>query len=125
MLVTSHHITFHSQMFADDAARKILEEDHQAEAILKDFAKGTPVPLLPESDANQLAMQNMMYPGLGVTRSFVAKGKKKKVLVPRKKKKNHPGYALPMFNHPVSSPVLPKYFARQSTNLVGQALKPM
>jgi hypothetical protein len=39
--------------------------------------------------------------------------------VPRKKKKNHPGHALPMCNDHVSSPVLPKYSARQSTNLVG------
>jgi hypothetical protein len=30
-----------------------------------------------------------------------------------------------MFNDPVSSPVLPKYFAPQSTNLVGVALKPL
>jgi hypothetical protein len=30
-----------------------------------------------------------------------------------------------MFNDHVSSRVLPKYFARQSTNLVGQALKPL
>jgi hypothetical protein len=46
-------------------------------------------------------------------------------VVPRKKKKKNPGHALPMFNDPVSSPVLPNYFARQSTNLVGQALKPL
>jgi hypothetical protein len=45
--------------------------------------------------------------------------------VPRKKKKNTPGHALPMFNDPVSSAVLPKYFARQSTNLVGVALAPL
>jgi hypothetical protein len=92
---------------------------------MKEFAKGNPVPLLPESDANLLAMQNMMSPGRRVTRYFVAKGKKKKVVLPCKKKKNHPGHALPMFNDPVSSPVLPKYFARQSTNLVGQTLKPL
>jgi hypothetical protein len=60
-----------------------------------------------------------------VTRSFSAKGKKKKVAVPLKKKKNDPGHALPMFNEPVSSPVLPKYVAPQSTNLVGFALKPL
>jgi hypothetical protein len=78
MLATSHHITFHPQMVADDAAaRKLLEEDRQADAILKEFAKGTPVPILPDSDANQLAMQNMMSPGHRVTKSFVAKGKKK------------------------------------------------
>jgi hypothetical protein len=66
-------------MVADDAvARKKIEEDRQAEAILKEFAKGTPVPLLPDSAANQLAMQNMMSPGRRVTRAFVAKGKKKK-----------------------------------------------
>jgi hypothetical protein len=40
-----------------------LEDDHQAEVILKEFAKGTPVPLLPDSAANQLAMKNMMSPG--------------------------------------------------------------
>jgi hypothetical protein len=50
---------------------------------------------------------------------------RKKVVVPRKKKKNAPGHALPMFNDPVSSPVLPKYFARKSTNLVGVALEPL
>jgi hypothetical protein len=44
--------------------------------------------------------------------------------VPRKKNHNAPGHALPMFNDPVSSPVLPKYFALQSTNLVGVVLKP-
>jgi hypothetical protein len=78
MIATSHHITFHLQMVADDAmARKLLEEDHQADAILKESAKGTPVPLFPDSDANQLAMQNMMSPGRRVTRSFVAKGHKK------------------------------------------------
>jgi hypothetical protein len=100
-----------------------MEEDRQSEAILKEFAKGTPVPLIPDPDANQLAMKNMMYPGRRVTRVFVAKGKKKKVVVPQKKKKIHPRHALPMFNDPVSSPVLPKYFARQSTNLLGQELK--
>jgi hypothetical protein len=67
----------------------------------------------------------MMSPGRRVTRSFVDKGKKKKVVMPRKKKKNAPGNALPIFNDPVSSPMLPKYFARQSTNLVGVALKPL
>jgi hypothetical protein len=78
MLATSHCITFYSQMVADDAAaRKKLEEDCQAEVILKDFAKGTPVPLLPDSAENQLAMKNMMYPGRRVTRDFVTKGKKK------------------------------------------------
>jgi hypothetical protein len=41
------------------------------------------------------------------------------VVKPRKKKK-HPRHALPMFNDPVSSPVLPKYFFRASTNLPGQ-----
>jgi hypothetical protein len=45
--------------------------------------------------------------------------------VPRKKKKNAPGHALPMFNDPVSSPVLPKYLAPQSTNLAGVALTPL
>jgi hypothetical protein len=65
-------------MVADDtAARKLLEEDRQADAILKEFAKGTPVRLFPDSDANKLAMQNMMSPGYWVTRSFTAKGKKK------------------------------------------------
>jgi hypothetical protein len=65
-------------MVADDAAvRKKLEEDRQAEAILKEFFEGTPVPLLPDSDANQLAMQNMMSPGRRVSRDSVAKGKKK------------------------------------------------
>jgi hypothetical protein len=79
MLATFHHITFHLQMVADDAgARKKLEEDCQAEVILKEFAKGTPVPLLPDSDANKLAMQNMMSPGRRVTRAFVAKRKKKR-----------------------------------------------
>jgi hypothetical protein len=41
----------------------------------------------------------------------------------RKKKKNHPEHAFSMFNDHVASPVIPKYFARQSTNLVGQELK--
>jgi hypothetical protein len=45
-------------------------------------------------------------------------------VVPRKKK-NHPRHALPMFNDPVSLLELPKYFVRQSTKLVGQALKPL
>jgi hypothetical protein len=36
---------------------------------------------------------------------------------------NHPRHALPMFNDPVLSPVLSKYFIRESTNLVGQELK--
>jgi hypothetical protein len=77
MLVTSHLITFHSQMVADDAAaRKNLEEDRQAEAILKEFANGKPVPLLHDSAANQLAMKTMMSPSRRVTRDFVAKGKK-------------------------------------------------
>jgi hypothetical protein len=125
MLATSHHTTFHSQMVADDtAARKKLEKDRQAEAILKVFTKGTPVPLLHDSAANQLAMKNMMSPGCRVTRASVVK-RTKKVVVPRKKKKNHPRHALPMFDDPVSLPVLPKYFARQPTNLVGQALKPL
>jgi hypothetical protein len=44
-------------------------------------------------------------------------------VVPRKKKKNAPEHALPMFNDPVSSPVLPMYFAPQPPNLVGVALK--
>jgi hypothetical protein len=113
-------------MVADDAAAgKLLEEDRQADAMLKEFAKGTPLRLFPDSDANQLAIHNMMSPGRRVTRSFAAKGKKKKVALPRKKKNNAPGHALPMFNDPVSSPVLPKYFAPQSTNLVGVALKPL
>jgi hypothetical protein len=46
--------------------------------MLKEFAKGTPVRFFPDSDANQLAMQNMMYHGHRVTRSFAAKGKKKR-----------------------------------------------
>jgi hypothetical protein len=46
-------------------------------------------------------------------------------VVPRKKKNNAPGHALPMFNDPVSSPVLPKYFAPQPTNLDGVALTPL
>jgi hypothetical protein len=79
MLATSHRITFHSQMVADDAsARKKMEQDRQAETILKEFSKETQGPLLPDSAANQLAMKNMMSPGRRVTRSFVAKGKKKK-----------------------------------------------
>jgi hypothetical protein len=111
-------------MVTDDAAaRKKLAEDRQAEVILKEFAKGTPVPLLPDSAANQLAMKNMMSPGRRVTRAFVARGSKKVVV--SRKKKNHPRHALPMFNDPVSSPVLPNYFSRQSTNLVGKAFKPL
>jgi hypothetical protein len=70
-------------------------------------------------------MKNMMPPGRRVARAFAAKGKKKNAVVPRKKKKNHPRHALPMFNDPVSSPVLPKYFTKQSTNLLGQALTPL
>jgi hypothetical protein len=65
-------------MVADDAAaRKLLEEDHQEDAMLKEFAKGNPVRLFPDSDTNQLAMQNMMSPGRWLTRSFAAKGGKK------------------------------------------------
>jgi phage anti-repressor protein len=78
-----------------------LEEYRQAEAILKEFTKGTPGTLLPDSAANQLAMNNMMSPGRRVARYFVAKEKKNKVVVPRKKKNNHPRHALPMFNDPV------------------------
>jgi hypothetical protein len=79
MLATYHHIIFHPQMVADDAAAgQLLEEDRQGDAILKEFFKGTPVPLLPDSDSNHLVMQNMMSPGPWVTRSFVAKGKKKR-----------------------------------------------
>jgi hypothetical protein len=96
----------------DNAARKLLEEDRQAEVILKESAMGTPVPCLWDSAANQLAMKNMMSPGRRVTRVLVVKGTQKKVVVPRQKKKNHPRHALPMFNDPVSSPVLPKYFVR-------------
>jgi hypothetical protein len=113
-------------MVADDAAaRTLLEEDRQADAMLKEFVKVTPVHFFPDSDANQLAMPNMMSPGRRVTRSLAAKGKKKKIAVPRKKKNNAPGHALPMFNDPVSSPVIPKYFSPQSTNLFGVALKPL
>jgi hypothetical protein len=66
-------------MAADDtAARKLLEEDRQVDAMLKYFAKGTPARPFPDSDANQLAMQNMMSPGRRVTRSFAAKGKTKR-----------------------------------------------
>jgi hypothetical protein len=87
---------------ADDAAAiKKLEEDRQAEAILKEFTKGLPIPLLTDSAANQLAMNNMMSPGHRVTYAFVAEGKKKKVVVPRKKKNHHPRHASPMFNDPV------------------------
>jgi hypothetical protein len=68
-------------------------------------------------------MKNMMSPGRRVTRAFVANGKKKKLVMPRNKNKSHPRHALPMFNDHVSSPVLPKYFARQFTNLLGQELK--
>jgi hypothetical protein len=59
---------------------KKLEEDRQAEAILKGFAKGTPLPLLQDSSANQLAMKNMMSPGCRVTRALVVKGTKKRLL---------------------------------------------
>jgi hypothetical protein len=66
-------------MVADDAmVRKLLEGDRQADAMLNEFYTGTPVCLFPDSDANQLAMQNMMSPGRRVTRSFTAKGKKKR-----------------------------------------------
>jgi hypothetical protein len=54
-----------------------MEEDRQAEAILKEFAKGTTLPLLPDSAANQLAMKNMMSTGHSVTRAFVSNGTKK------------------------------------------------
>jgi hypothetical protein len=100
-------------MVVDDAAaRTLLEEDFQADAMLKEFAKGTPVHLFPDSDANQLAMQNMMSPGRRVTRSFADKGNRKKIAVPFKKKNNTPGHALPMFNDPVSCPVLPNFLHR-------------
>jgi hypothetical protein len=46
--------------------------------MLKEFGKGTPLRLFPNSDANQLAMQNMMSPGFPVTMSFAAKGNKKR-----------------------------------------------
>jgi hypothetical protein len=66
-------------MVANDAAARIFFEEYcQAEAILKEFAKGTAVPLLPHSAANKLAMKNMISPGHRVTRTFVAKGKKKR-----------------------------------------------
>jgi hypothetical protein len=66
-------------MVADDAAaRQLLEEDRQAVAMLKEFSKGNPARLFPDSDANQLAMQNMMSPGRRVTRYFAAKGNKKR-----------------------------------------------
>jgi hypothetical protein len=52
-------------MVADDTvARAIFEEDRQAEAILKEFAKGNSVPRLEYSAANQRAIRNMMSPGL-------------------------------------------------------------
>jgi hypothetical protein len=67
-------------MVADDtAARKILKEDLQAEAILEDFAKGNPVPRLQDSAANQLAMKTMMSPVHRVTRALVVKGTNKKL----------------------------------------------
>jgi hypothetical protein len=111
-------------MVADDtAARKKMEEYYQAEAILKEFAKVTPLPLLHDSAANQLSTKNIMCPGHRVARALVIKVTKKKVVVPRNKKKNHPRHALPMFNYHVSSTVLPKYVVRESTNFVGQALK--
>jgi hypothetical protein len=66
-------------MVADDvAARKLLEDDCQADAMLKEFAKGTPARIFTDSDANQLAMQNMVSPDRRVTSSFAAKGKKKR-----------------------------------------------
>jgi hypothetical protein len=40
-------------MVADDAAaRRNLEEGRQADAMLKEFSKGNPVCLFPDSDAN-------------------------------------------------------------------------
>jgi hypothetical protein len=88
MLATSRRITFHSKMVADDTvARKILEEDRQAEAILKEFAKGTPLPLFHDSAANQLAMKNMMSPGRIVTRDLVVKGMKKRLLYLKRRKR--------------------------------------
>jgi hypothetical protein len=44
-------------MIADDtAAREILEEDRQAEAILKEFTKGNSVPHREVSVAKQLGI---------------------------------------------------------------------
>jgi hypothetical protein len=60
-----------------------------------------------------------MSPGHRVTRASAVKGKKQKVVETTRKKNTFPRHALPMFNDPVSSPVLPKYFERASLNLPG------
>jgi hypothetical protein len=65
-------------MVADDtAAKAILEEDRQAEAIFKEFAKGNSVHHLQYLAANQHAKKNIMSPGRRVARDLVVKGTKK------------------------------------------------
>jgi hypothetical protein len=69
-------------MIADDpAARAILEEDRQAEAILKEFVKGNYVPRREDSAANPHAIRNMMSPGRRITRDSAIKGQKQKLVV--------------------------------------------
>jgi hypothetical protein len=78
MLAAYHCNTFNLQMVTDDtAAMKILEEDRQEEAILKEFTNRTPVPRIQDSAPNQLAMNTMMSPGRRVARALVVKGTKK------------------------------------------------
>jgi hypothetical protein len=77
----------------DTAARAILEEDRQAEAILKEFAKGTSV-LCGDPVANLLVVRNMMSPGHTITRSSDIKGQKQKAVATTPKKKNFPRHAM-------------------------------
>jgi hypothetical protein len=113
-------------MIADDtAAREILEEDRQAEVILKEFAKGDSVPRHEDAAANQYAIRNMMSSGCILTRASAVKGHKQKVVETTQKKKNFPRHALPLFNDPVSSPVIPKYLERAPINLPKHSLPGM
>jgi hypothetical protein len=105
------------QMIADDTtARVILEEDRQAEAILKEFSKGTCV-LRADQSADLFAIQNMMSPGQRIKKSSAIKDGKQLVVATAPKKKILLRHAMPMFNDPVTLPVHPEYLKRTSTNL--------
>jgi hypothetical protein len=125
MLATSHHITFHPQMVADDtAARKLLKKI----AKQTQFSNSLPreIHYLFFLTQMQINLQCRIWCLLAAGwLGLLSLKERKKVVVPRKKKKNAPGHALPMFNDTFLSPVLPNNFARQSTNLVGVALAPL
>jgi hypothetical protein len=94
------------QEVADDAkARVIMEEDHQAKAILEEFLKGTSVASADPAD-DLFAIHNMMLPGRRLTRSSAFKDGKQLVVTPPKKKQLI-WDVMPLFNDPVMSPVRP------------------